>query len=58
VVAIFEDLHFECLPHLPYLPDLTPSDYQIFGPLKEAIGEKTFRSDEEVQQVVHELLCT
>jgi hypothetical protein len=30
----------------------------MFGPLKEAMGGKTFRSDEEVQQAVHEWLRT
>jgi predicted amidophosphoribosyltransferase len=49
-------LHFECLPHPPYSPDLAPSDYHRFGPLKEAMGGKKFRSDEEVQQAVHEWL--
>lgn len=29
-----EDMQYECLPHPPHLPDLTPSDYYIFGPLK------------------------
>ncbi|XP_023718250.1 uncharacterized protein LOC111870309 [Cryptotermes secundus] len=53
-VAAVQDLHFECLPHLPYSPDLTPSDYHMFGPLKEVMGGKRFRSDEEVQQAVHE----
>jgi hypothetical protein len=27
------------------------------GPLKEAMGRKKFRSDEEVQQAVHKWLC-
>jgi len=35
-------------------PDLTPSDFHIFGPLKEAMGGRSFRSDEEVQQAVLE----
>jgi hypothetical protein len=26
----------------------------VFGPLKEVMGGKSFRSDEEVQQAVHE----
>lgn len=39
-------------------PDLAPSDYHIFRPLREAMGGKTLRSDEEVQQVVHEWLRT
>jgi hypothetical protein len=36
-VAI-EDLHLECLPHPLHSPDLVPSDYHMFGPLKEALG--------------------
>jgi len=47
-VATIPDLSFECLPHLPYSPDLAPSDFHIFGPIKEAMGGKSFRSDEEV----------
>jgi histone-lysine N-methyltransferase SETMAR len=35
-----EDLHFECLPHPPYSPDHAPSNYHMFGPLKEALGGK------------------
>jgi len=55
-VATIQDLSFEHLPHPPYLPDLAPSDFHIFGLLKEAMGGKSFRSNEEVQQVVHEWL--
>jgi len=55
-VATIQDLSFECLPHLPDLPDLAPSDFHVFGPLKEAMGGKSFRSDEEVLQVVQEWL--
>jgi hypothetical protein len=38
-VATIQDLFFECLPHPPYSPDLTPSDLHVFGPLKEAMGQ-------------------
>ena len=55
-VATIQDPSFECLPHPPYLPDLATSDFHVFGPLKEAMVGKSFRSDEEVQQVVHEWL--
>jgi len=53
-VATIQDLSFECLPHLTYSPDLAPSNFHVFVPLKEAMGGKSFRSDEEVQQAVHE----
>jgi len=55
-VATTQDLSFECLPHPPYSPDLVPSDFHVFGPLKEEMGGKSFRSEEEVQQAVHEWL--
>ena len=55
-VATIQHLSFECLPHPPYSPHLAPSDFHVFGALKEAMGGKSFRSDEEVQQAVHEWL--
>jgi len=55
-VATIQDLSFECLPHPPYLPDLAPSYFHVFGQLKEAMGGKSFRSDKEVQQAEHEWL--
>jgi len=55
-VATIQNLSFECLPHPPYSPDVAPSDFHTFGPLKEAMGDKSFRSNEEVQQAVHEWL--
>jgi len=56
-VTTIQDLPFECLPHAPYSPDLAASDFHVFGPLKQVMGGKYFRSDEEVQQSVHEGLC-
>ena len=55
-VATITHLHFECLHNPPYSPDLAPSDFHILGPLKEAMGGKKFRSDEEVRHAVHEWL--
>ena len=55
-VATTQDLSFQCLPHPPYSPDLAPSDFHVFGPLKEVMGGKSSRSDEEMQQAVHEWL--
>jgi histone-lysine N-methyltransferase SETMAR len=54
--ATIEDLHFECLPHPLYSPDLVPSYYHMFGLFKEALQGKKFLSDEEVHQVVHDWL--
>ena len=30
-------LKFEVMAHPPYSPDLAPSDYHLFGPLKKAL---------------------
>ena len=55
-VATIQDLSFDCLPQPPYSPDLVFSDFRVSRPLKEAMGGKSFRSDEEVRQAVHEWL--
>jgi len=47
-VETVQQLGFELLQHPPYSPDLAPSDYHIFGPLKEALRGRRFASDEEV----------
>ena len=46
-------LKFEVMAHLPYSPDLAPSDYYLFGPLKEALRGRRFTLDWEVKQAVH-----
>jgi len=45
-LATIQDPSFEGLSHPPYSPDLDPGDFHVFGPLKEAMGVKSFRSDE------------
>jgi len=41
-------MHWEVLPHPVHSPDLASSDFDLFGPLKEALGGKIFRTDDEV----------
>ena len=40
------------ISHLPYLPDLAPSDFRLFGPLKESLRAQHFSSDEKVKTAV------
>ena len=40
-VATITDLHFECLPHPPYSPDLAPSYFHMFGTLKKSWEERS-----------------
>ena len=43
---------WETLQHPPYIPDLSPCDFHIFGDLKKDIRGRLFHSDEEVQDWV------
>lgn len=53
-----EQLGWETLEHPPYSPDLSPCDFHLFGPLKEALGGQRFVSDEEVEAYVLNWLKT
>jgi hypothetical protein len=44
-----EEMHWEVLPHPTCSPDLVPSDFYLFGSLKEALGEKSFTADDEIK---------
>jgi histone-lysine N-methyltransferase SETMAR len=46
-------MKFVLLPHPPYSPDLAPSDFHLFGPLKGALRGVKFSSDDEVRNAVH-----
>jgi histone-lysine N-methyltransferase SETMAR len=50
-------LGFEVLDHPAYSPDLTPSDYHLFDPLKDALRGRHFTSHEEVKEALHEWLA-
>jgi hypothetical protein len=43
-----QKLKWNVLPHPAYSPDLAPSDYHLFGPLKENLGGNRFYNNEEV----------
>jgi histone-lysine N-methyltransferase SETMAR len=51
------DLQWTVLPHPSYSPDLAPSDYHLFSPLKDAIRGKKFENDEEVISEVKTDTC-
>ncbi|GFS19638.1 histone-lysine N-methyltransferase SETMAR [Elysia marginata] len=40
------------LPFLSYSPDLTPSDYHLFGHMKQGLRGKHYQNDEEVKNAV------
>jgi len=41
---------WELLQHLSYSPDLTPSNFHLFGPQSESLGDIKFKNDEDVLQ--------
>jgi hypothetical protein len=44
----------EVLGHPTYSPELEPSDFHPFGPLKNALRSRRFVDDDEVKEAVHE----
>ncbi|UYV71072.1 hypothetical protein LAZ67_8001602 [Cordylochernes scorpioides] len=57
-VSTIIKLSFEVLEHPEYSPDLSPSDYFLFGLLKKELKGKRFDSDEDVQKVVQDFFHT
>jgi hypothetical protein len=56
--AFRQKLRFQILQHPPYSPDLSPSDYHVFGPLKDALRGRRFGNDDGVKEAVHSWLTT
>jgi hypothetical protein len=44
-----EEIHWEILSHPIYSSKLAPSDFQLFGPLIEALEGKGFKPGDEVK---------
>ncbi|GFS18061.1 histone-lysine N-methyltransferase SETMAR [Elysia marginata] len=40
------------LPHPSYSPNFAPSDYYLFGPMKQGLRGKHFENDEDVKNAV------
>jgi hypothetical protein len=49
-------IHWEVLPHPTCSPDLGPSDFHLFSPIKEALGGKKFRANDEFKLFVQRWL--
>jgi len=49
-------LNWEVLKHPAYSPDLAPSDFHLFGPLKNALRCRRFAADDGVKEAVHDWL--
>ena len=45
-------LKYELVKHIPYFPDLAPSDYYLFPNFKKLLGGERFTSHSEVMHAV------
>jgi transposase len=52
--AAIQELDWEILPHPPYSPDLSPSDYHLFRSLSNNLRGVSFNNDAELQNWFHE----
>jgi hypothetical protein len=57
-VETVNELLYELMEHPPYSSVLGPTDYHMFGPMKEALRGRRFLSDEEVIGAVQNWLKT
>jgi histone-lysine N-methyltransferase SETMAR len=52
VSEILEKYGWQVLPHQPYSPDMSPSDFDLFPKLKKPLHGKRFRSIADVSNEV------
>jgi hypothetical protein len=50
--VVMQEQQWEVLEHPPYSPDLVPSDFHLFGPLKHHLSAEHFPDDEAVEREV------
>ena len=50
--------NWETLPHPPHSPDLAPSDFHLFGPLKRHLAGKRFDDDDDLIEEVRSWLSS
>jgi len=50
--ATLRSFKWEVLQHPPYSPDLAPSDFHLFDPLKHHLSGERFPDDDAVERAV------
>ena len=50
VKTYLETLKWEVLPHLPYSPDIAPSNYYLFRSMAHGLADQQFRSYEDIEK--------
>jgi hypothetical protein len=54
--TILQEFGWEVSEHPAYSPHLAPRDFQLFPKVKEFLGGRSFKRDEEVKDAVREWL--
>ena len=52
------ELGWETLPHLPYLPDIAPSDYHLFRSLQTLLDDNEYANYDGVKIVMEEYFAS
>ena len=50
IKTYLQTFKWEVLPHLPYFPDIAPSDYYLFRSMAHGLANQQFRSYEDVEK--------
>jgi len=54
--AAIAKMGWEVLPHPSYSPDLAPSDYHLFGFVKDQLRGQRYETTEAIRKAVHQCL--
>ena len=57
-MAKLRELRWQLLPHLAFSPDLAPSDFHLFVPLKDTFHGRRFVCETELKSAVNEVIKT
>ena len=58
VMPKYDHLGFKRPPHPAYSPDVTLSDFYLFGYLEEKLKGKLFTDMDDLQEALNEILCS
>ena len=53
-----QSLEIEFLPHPPYSPDLSPTDYHFFKHLDRYVIDKVFKNETEVKNAIEDFITS
>ena len=55
-MAKIRELKWQLLPHPAYTQDLAPSNFHLFGPMKDPLRGAKFEGEKEIQAAVQKVL--